>query len=357
MNSDTALIRDGLGARLEQVLDCYAPGWIGARGIAYPAPKNKQDLGSFQVQLRAPRRGNWFRFSAALGGGPVQLLSYLISGTVDSYRDAFSEARRFLGMTPQTEEAQQAAQEARRLAWERGRLQREAEVTIAAQQAARRQDGAFQVETEIGPPQGTIIGDYFQGRGLDMPPHAEDAIGFHRCLMHESGQRFPAMVGRVLDISGELTGIWRTWIDPLTAKKADVANPKMALGLTKGGAVRFGGVGPKIAVAEGIETACAVGSLIGWKRPVWAALSTSGMAALEIPFGVEHVSIFPDGDLPIRRVPGSDQFEPNPNPPGITAARKLSERLTQAGIKNVINQPPTGGDYLDTLNSVGGAHA
>ena len=109
--SDTDMIREGLGARLEQVLDCYAPGWVGQRGIAYPAPKNKADLGSWQVQLRSPRRGNWFRFSQGLGGGPIQLLSYAITGAVDSYREAFAEARRFLGITPQTEEAQTAAEQ------------------------------------------------------------------------------------------------------------------------------------------------------------------------------------------------------------------------------------------------------
>lgn len=348
MQIDGAFIRRSLTDRVEQVLDCYTPRWKQYHGAAYPVPGLGADLGSFRVNLTGGRRGSWWRFSQDVGGGSVELLAYLLTGSPKSYRDAFDEARRFLGIT----NGDTRQSEAQQIEVERSRARREEAAREEAAASEKRQDGVIGIDRALQPPQSTIVQDYLEGRRTGLPPHAETAIGFHPGLRHESGERFPAMVGKVVDIAGELTGVWRTWIDPLTAGKADVVNQKMGLGATRGGAVRLGGIGPRIAVAEGIETACAVGNLIRWKRPVWAALSTSGMAALEIPLGVEHVSIFPDGDLPIRRIPGRDEWEPNPNPPGITAARKLSERLKLAGIKHVINTPPTGGDYLDCLASV-----
>jgi hypothetical protein len=62
----------------------------------------------------------------------------------------------------------------------------------------------------------------------------------------------------------------------------------MGLGVARGGAVRIGGVGHTIGIAEGIETALAVRQLVneqtGITFPVWAALSANGMQSVEIPY-------------------------------------------------------------------------
>jgi Toprim domain len=78
----------------------------------------------------------------------------------------------------------------------------------------------------------------------------------------------------------------------------------MGLGVARGGAVRIGGVGHTIGIAEGIETALAVRQLVneqtGITFPVWAALSANGMQSVEISSKVFQVKIFPDHDQPTR---------------------------------------------------------
>jgi putative DNA primase/helicase len=47
-------------------------------------------------------------------------------------------------------------------------------------------------------------------------------------------------------------------------------------------------------VGEGIETYLAAMQAIG--NPTWAALSTSGLRALDLPGTVDHVIVLADGD-------------------------------------------------------------
>jgi hypothetical protein len=63
--------------------------------------------------------------------------------------------------------------------------------------------------------------------------------------------------------------------------KAPVDPAKMMLGPCPGGAVRLGPIGDRVMIAEGIETALSAMQATG--QTAWAALSTSGVRALELP--------------------------------------------------------------------------
>jgi hypothetical protein len=124
----------------------------------------------------------------------------------------------------------------------------------------------------------------------------------------------------------------------------------MGLGVARGGAVRIGGVGHTIGIAEGIETALGVRQLVneqtGITFPVWAALSANGMQSVEIPSKVFQVKIFPDHDQPTRFL-----FVGKPSV-GMTAAKGLATRLQSEGVSVSIIAPARGTDWLDRLNAL-----
>ncbi len=107
----------------------------------------------------------------------------------------------------------------------------------------------------------------------------------------------------------------------------------MTLGSINGGAVRLAHSGPKMVVAEGIETALTVLEATG--LPTWAALSKSyymGLVLPALPLAAEVV-IAADNDK---------------NRAGMNAAEKVAELWVSQGRKVWIAQPPKPGtDFND----------
>lgn len=359
---DSEYIVRAMTDRIEAVLDTYSPGWVQHRGAAYLTSKGPKALGSFKVNLTGAHRGQFYRFSQAIGGGPVKLLAYLMNGMVgepgkEDFRRAFEEARAFLGIRGEVDH--ESIARARR----RSEEKREIAAQREAQRRARRAETAEEMWAQCSPIAGTFAETYLNGRGIPTPPMGwPDVLGFHEGLEYEleaewrdgrkirEGRVFPALVARVQGMDGATVAVWRIFLGP-DGGKAPVDKPKVGFGPAKGGAVRIGGVAGVIGGGEGLETALAAWSLEGYRHPVWAMLSTSGMSGFEPPIEVERVMLYPDGDLPRRRDDGS--IGPAP---GIAAARSLRDRLTPAGIPTVINEPPFNSDFLDVLQAVQRAH-
>lgn len=195
------------------------------------------------------------------------------------------------------------------------------------------------------PLDGTLAQAYLMDRGV--PAFEADAIRFHSSLLYPNGKNYPALVARVDDMVGEVTAVWRIFLRA-DGRKADVSDAKLGLGPASGGAVRIGGVGPRIGIAEGVETALAAWHLMDKRFPVWASLSTAGMTGIELPLGVEQVMIFPDGDRPLRK--RGNEYEPAV-PAGRKAAHTLRDRLIREGIVcTIAAEPAPGRDYLDIWN-------
>jgi phage/plasmid primase-like uncharacterized protein len=107
-----------------------------------------------------------------------------------------------------------------------------------------------------------------------------------------------------------------------------VAKTKMMLGSVGGGAVRLAHVGPKMAVAEGLETSLSVQEATG--LPTWAVLSASNFLSLvlpALPFAAEIV-IAADNDE---------------NRAGMDAAEAAAALWVSQGRKVSIALPPTPG--------------
>jgi phage/plasmid primase-like uncharacterized protein len=170
---------------------------------------------------------------------------------------------------------------------------------------------------------------YLTSRGIKNT--RPDSIRCNPSLRHKSGEHYPALVASVQNVDGEIIGIHRTFLAKDGKNKAASKPDKMMLGSTSGGAVRLAPAETKVAICEGIETGLSVMEAIP-DLPVWAALSTSGMSAIQLPASVTEVIILADGDEP-----------------GETAALRLAKRLSAEGRKVQIARPPKGQDFNDLL--------
>lgn len=346
-------IRRMLDDRIESVLDALNPGWERKGDVAYLTPKSKKDLGSFTVSLGGSAkipRGCWHRFSQGVGGGSVELVAYLTEGDKSRYREAFTWAKDFLGIEDRQESPEDAAEREKRIAAQREQREREAaqRKAEAEERAVERTLTAAEIWKGTIPLKGTHGEAYLIERGLppisEWPWNPDLDLRFHPSLYYEKLGRFPCVIGRTADPYNAGTGIWRIYLDKDKPHKADVPNAKLGLGPAAGGAVRLGGIGPHIGIAEGIESALAAWVLLGFRYPVWAGLSTSGVQSFDPPMQIEKISIIPDSDR------GMIQNGKIIDPPGITAARKLKARMDASGIKCTINEMFALGDALDLLN-------
>ena len=124
--------------------------------------------------------------------------------------------------------------------------------------------------------------------------------------------------------------IHRTFLARDGSGKAPVDPQKMMLGPCRGGAVRLAPAGDVLMVGEGIETCLAAMQARG--HPAWAALSTSGLLALDLPDDVRDVIVLADGDEA-----------------GKAAARGAALRWKREGRRVRIAHPPQGLDFNDML--------
>ncbi|MEZ5792377.1 MAG: toprim domain-containing protein [Nitratireductor sp.] len=179
------------------------------------------------------------------------------------------------------------------------------------------------------PADGTPVDAYLASRGLThlLPP----SLRFHPGLKHPQGGIWPCMVALVKrGVDDTPLAIHRTFLARKGSAKAPVKPAKMMLGPCRGGAVRLAEPTEILMVGEGIETCLAAMQATG--HSAWAALSTSGLRALDLPECVRHVIVLADGD-----------------DPGEAAARDCALRWMRQGRRVRIARPPRGLDFNDML--------
>lgn len=178
------------------------------------------------------------------------------------------------------------------------------------------------------PTAGTVAEAYLQGRGLPDLRGCK-ALRFHpRCWYHPAEDdppdvrtAWPALIAAVTDLSGEITGVHRTWLDPATSDKASVAHPRRALGSLLGHGVRFGPAGPVMAAGEGLETMLSLRRAMP-RMPTIAALSAGHLGAVLFPPALRRLYVARDDD-----------------PAGAAAVTRLTARAQAAGIELVSLSP------------------
>ena len=193
----------------------------------------------------------------------------------------------------------------------------------------RRTEAALRIWQASVPANGTLAETYLQSRGLHLP--LVPTLRFHARLKHSSGGVWPALVALVTRGADDTPlAIHRTFLARDGSGMARVDPQKMMLGPCRGGAVRLGGPGDMLMVGEGIETCLA--AMQATRHPAWAALSTSGLRALDLPDTVREVIVLADGD-----------------DAGEAAAREAALRWKREGRSVRIARPPRGCDFNDLL--------
>jgi putative DNA primase/helicase len=193
----------------------------------------------------------------------------------------------------------------------------------------KRIEAALSIWQAAKPACGTLVETYLGSRGLRLP--ATPTLRFHPSLKHPSGDAWPAMIALVTRGSDDAPlAIHRTFLARNGTGKAPVDPQKMMLGPCRGGAVRLAEPGLVLMIGEGIETCFAAMQETG--HPAWAALSTSGLRALDLPKDVRDVIVLADGD-----------------DPGESAARDCALRWKREGRRVRIARPPKGMDFNDML--------
>ena len=190
----------------------------------------------------------------------------------------------------------------------------------------RKRDLALAIWNESQTAENGLVKTYLHSRAITIPPPT--SIRFHPNLKHyPTGLDLPCMVTAVQDVTGNIVGIHRTYLD-LKGHKAKVTSPKMALGPIGGGLVRLASAHETLTIAEGVEDGLALMQMTG--QPVWAALGTSGFKNAVLPSTVKTVVLAPDADPAGDTVVSTDQF---------------------SGRRVLHLRPPDGCDWCDVLSS------
>lgn len=182
----------------------------------------------------------------------------------------------------------------------------------------RRVEYAQKLWRVAGDAAGTVVERYLYSRAITLLP---PTIRFANLTHSPTGLLLPAMVAAVQGPDGEIVGCHRTFLQTDGMGKAPVTGNRMMIGRCRGGAVRLGKAGERLAIGEGIETCLSVAQEVP-DLPVWAALSTSGMKAVVIPDAVVEAVILADNDAP-----------------GELAAKEAATRFLRAGKSAKIARP------------------
>ena len=189
----------------------------------------------------------------------------------------------------------------------------------------------------------TLAERYLRDRGITAL-HDGGSLRFHpRCYYRlDDGsptETWPAMIARVTDLDGRITGAHRTWLDPdgfdlIRLGKAPIDTPRRAMGDLLGNAVRFGVAGEVLAAGEGIETMLSLRSALP-TLPMAAALSANHLAAMLLPLTLRRLYIARGDDAA-----------------GEAAATALTERAEAAGIE-ALRLSPRLADFNEDLRAFG----
>jgi len=279
--------------------------------------------GSTFVRLR-PRgagAGGVGRWSDAATGEFGDLLDVIReSRGLDRFRDVAEEARRFLGAP-------------------RPAPQKHSQGGIDPQRGST---SAERLLRYCRPIAGTLAETYLRRRGV-VNFGGTQSLRFHPSCFHRTEakcetQRWPALIGVVTDLTGRVTGVHRTWLDPDLAGsdhgKAPIEAPKRSLGDIWTHAVRFGAVDGVMAAGEGIETVLSLRSALP-ALPMISALSASHLPAVAFPPRLRRLYIASDAD-----------------PSGRRSAAALAARTRAVGIEAIVLLPIRN-DFNDDLNAIG----
>lgn len=187
-------------------------------------------------------------------------------------------------------------------------------VDLAARARAAEEDAAERAAAieearaiwgRLAPAAGTPAEVYARSRGITAPLPASIRFGHVYAWRDrdtgEVGPDLPALVGGVVDVRGDLTGLQRIFLAKGGRSKAAMRKPKKSLGRIRGAALRLGPVAPQIIICEGPEDGLSIAQELPGQS-VWVSLGTGMMPEMALPDEVRSVVIAGQNDAPGRAV-------------------------------------------------------
>ena len=279
---------------------------------------------SLAIRLQAQggrKAGSWQDFATGEYGDLIDLLQERL-GSV-TLKETLREAQSFLGEAPCPAVPRTA---------------RKAERPDAA--SAKRIARARKLFAAGKPVLGTLAATYLQGRGITR---LGPALRYHPRVFLRQGeddldppQRVPALLAKITDIRGQITGCARFYLDPSTGGLAAIESPKRILGQLHGHAIRFwSGTGrTDLIVAEGLENTLSVGTALP-EFDLASCLTATHLGLFIPPPGITRIWIVRDNDEA-----------------GRNASTRLRNQLESIGI-TCGDLVPNMGDFNDDLRVFG----
>lgn len=144
---------------------------------------------------------------------------------------------------------------------------------------------------------GTIAEKYLESKGIFVPENYNKEIKYHSKIYSSDLNIFiPCILFKVSKApGGELSAIHRIYIAKDGSRKANINNPKKALGAIQGGAIWFGRPSEKLYIAEGPEEALVI-KHTHERKFVCSTVYSTNYHSLTIPNYVKEVVLCPDLD-------------------------------------------------------------
>ena len=279
---------------------------------------------SLAIRLQAQggrKAGSWTDYATGQYGDLIDLLQERL-GSV-TLKETLREARSFLGEAPSPAAPRDTQRSERPDAASSKRITRARKLFAAGK-----------------PVLGTLAATYLQGRGI---ARLGPALRYHPRVFLRQGeddpdppQRAPALLAKITDIRGQITGCARLYLHPSSGGLAEIESPKRILGQLHGHAIRFwsGSVRSDLIVGEGLENTLSVGTAL----PEFdlATCLTATHLGLFVPSpGIKRIWIARDNDEA-----------------GRNASMRLRNQLESLGI-DFGDLAPTLGDFNDDLRAFG----
>lgn len=139
---------------------------------------------------------------------------------------------------------------------------------------------------------------YLFGRGIKR---FGPALRYHPNVFVWTGkdepEKYPALLAKITDNNGVVTGVARYFLNSKTGKLADIEDPKRVLGTLFGNAVRFKTDLPQedLIAGEGLENTLSVGTALR-NTDLASCLTANHLGLFEAPKGTKRLWIARDND-------------------------------------------------------------
>ena len=279
---------------------------------------------SLAIRLQAQggrKAGSWTDYATGQYGDLIDLLHEQL-GSV-TLKETLREARSFLGEAPCP-------------AVPRDTQTRVQPVAASSKRIAR----ARKLFAAGKPVLGTLAATYLQERGITR---LGPALRYHPRVFLRLGEddadpprRAHALLAKITDNRGQITGCARVYLDPSTGGLAEIENPKRILGQLLGHAIRYwsGTACSDLIVGEGLENTLSVGTALP-EFDLASCLTATHLGLFIPPPGIKRLWIARDNDEV-----------------GRSASTRLRKQLESFGI--VCGElVPNMGDFNDDLRAFG----